>query len=274
MLFAKKSLGQNFLTSTAARFHIVEAGGLAAGNTVVEIGPGKGFLTEALLEKLSSFGAGADSGRLIALEKDDRLIPFLQKKFAAQIASGKLEIIHRDVLEWNPEESGLSAGSYKLIANIPYYITGLLFRKFLETPIHPEKIVVMVQKEVAERIVARDGKESILSLSVKAYGSPRIVSIVKAGSFNPAPNVDSAILEIAAISKRYFSGISEERFFSVIKAAFAGKRKTLRNNLRGFFAGKKEGALEEILLSLGLPEDVRAEDIAPEKWTAICSAIS
>ena len=262
---AKKSLGQNFLTSTAARAHIIEAGTLSASDTVLEIGPGKGFLTEALL---------ATGARVVAIEKDDRMIPYLSEKFAAEISAGKLKIIHGDVLEFSPETSGLAAGKYKLIANIPYYLTGAIFRKFFEEKNQPERMVLMVQKEVAERIVARDGKESILSVSVKAYGEPHIVSIVKAGSFVPAPNVDSAIIAIENISKKNFAatGVSEEKFFNTVRAAFAGKRKMLAGNLRTNLVVPQE-KIEKAFQELGLDPKIRAEDVPVELWIKIAERI-
>ena len=135
-------------------------------------------------------------------------------------------------------------------------------------------MVLMVQKEVAERIVARDKKESILSVSVKAYGTPRIVSVVKAGSFSPAPNVDSAIIAIENISKRDFAdaGVSEERFFETVRASFAGKRKTLANNLRTHFGISPE-KLAELFASLGLDAKIRAEDVPVSLWHKIARSL-
>lgn len=263
MIPAKKSLGQNFLTSNAARAHIVGAGAVSAADCVLEIGPGKGFLTEALL---------AASARVVAIEKDDRMIPYLSEKFAAEIAAKKLEVIHGDVLEFSLEAHGLLPGKYKLIANIPYYLTGAIFRKFFEDKSQPERMVLLVQKEVAERIVARDGKESILSVSVKAYGEPRIVSIVKAGSFVPAPNVDSAIISIEKISKTNFAELSEAKFFEIVRAAFAGKRKMLVNNLRTHLALSQE-KIGQVFSELGLDMKIRAEDVPVGLWIKIAEKI-
>ncbi|MCR4311639.1 MAG: hypothetical protein NUV54_03705, partial [Candidatus Taylorbacteria bacterium] len=121
--------------------------------------------------------------------------------------------------------------------------------------------VILVQKEVAERIIARDGKESILSISVKAYGTPRIVSIVKAGSFVPAPSIDSAILAIEHISKKMFSGVSEETFFSLMKAGFAHKRKRLAGNVKSMLP-----TIDKTLELLGINPDVRPEELPVEAW--------
>ncbi len=195
MLPAKKSLGQNFLHSMGAVHAMVEASRVTKDDIVLEIGPGKGVLTEFLLK------TGA---QVIAVEKDDRMIPHLSERFGGEVTSGKLKLIHGDILDMSPKDLGILAGKYKLVANIPYYITGELIQKFLETDTQPSLMTLMLQKEVARRIVAKDAKESILSLSVKAYGSPKYIQTVSAGSFNPVPSVDSAILLIDNISDQFF----------------------------------------------------------------------
>ncbi|MCX6738679.1 MAG: 16S rRNA (adenine(1518)-N(6)/adenine(1519)-N(6))-dimethyltransferase RsmA [Candidatus Parcubacteria bacterium] len=249
-MFPKKSLGQNFLTNTGIVSSIVDAGLVSSTDTILEIGPGKGVLTEELLKR---------GARVIAVEKDTELIPLLQEKFRDEIEKGQLSLIHEDILNFNfsPKEP------YKLIANIPYYITGLIIRKFLTSEKQPEKMVLLVQKEVAERIIAKDGKESLLSVSVKVYGTPTYVKTVKAGSFTPAPKIDSAILLIDSISHDFFKGISEERFFEILHAGFAHKRKQLFGNLKAVF-NKKE--LKEKMKMLGIHENIRAEDMLSENW--------
>lgn len=261
---AKKSLGQNFLKSKSALSSIIKAGDIKTTDTIIEVGPGKGVLTEGLLEK---------AGRVIAIEKDDRLIELLEEKFKEEIESGKFQIIHKDILEVELGEFGIKTGEYKLVANIPYYITGLLFRKFLESECQPERIVVMVQKEVAKRIVARDGKESILSLSVKAYGEPKYIETVPARYFSPAPKVDSAILLIQDISKKNFkeSNVSELHFFEVVKAGLAHKRKVLIRNLEEKFS--KE-TVSQALISTGVNEKARGEDLSLSLWMKIASRIN
>src|ERR1035437_4238489 len=220
---AKKSLGQNFLKSKSALTAMVKAGEISSADIVLEIGPGKGALTEKILE------TGA---KVIAVEKDDRLIEVLEEKFAQEIKSGQFRLIHDDILEIDITKLGLKQNTYKLIANIPYYITGLIFRKFLEGNVQPEKLVMMVQKEIADRIIARDGKESLLSLSVKAYGMPKKILKVEKENFSPQPKVDSAILLVDKISKDFFAEISEKQFFEVIRAGFAHKRKVLIATLK------------------------------------------
>jgi 16S rRNA (adenine1518-N6/adenine1519-N6)-dimethyltransferase len=220
---AKKHLGQNFLKSKPALHAMCEAGGVNEKDIILEIGPGKGALTEKLLEK---------AGVVIAVEKDIDLFNFLQEKFRGEIKSGKLILIKDDILDFNPATYYLLPTTYKVIANIPYNITGAIIKKFLSCNEQPQTMVLLVQKEVAERIVARDGKESILSLSVKAYGTPKYIMKVGKRFFSPEPKVDSAILLINNISKNFFDKISEEAFFEIIKAGFAHKRKVLIANLK------------------------------------------
>lgn len=225
---AKKSLGQNFLNSEAALMKIRDAADPMANDVILEIGPGLGALTKILL---------AFAGKVIAVEKDDQLYETLGTLFSAECAAGKLNLVHGDILEFDPEtlrvyDDGLLA-TYKLVANIPYNITGAIIEKFLSTTFQPSDMVILVQKEVAERIIARDGKESILSIAVKAYGTPRYVATVKAGSFTPAPKVDSAIIAIENISRNHFTNKHhEEVFFQIVKAGFAHKRKMLAGNLK------------------------------------------
>ncbi len=253
-MYAKKSLGQNFLKSEKALNQIIESGELAFGDKVLEIGPGLGALTTKLLE------SGA---KVIGVEKDDELYKELQTTFKIQIEKGGLELVHGDILEFTPGKDG-----YKLIANIPYNITGAILEKFLSASNQPELMVILVQKEVAERIVAKEGKESILSISVKVYGEPRFIDTVKAGSFVPAPSVDSAILAIYGISKQFFkeNGVSEEHFFNVLRSGFASKRKKLSSNLGRVFDKAK---VLKIFTELELDENTRAEDVDLEGWKSL-----
>lgn len=257
---AKKHLGQHFLTSKQALRDLLHSAAVTKGDSVLEIGPGKGVLTQALL------GAGAN---VIAVETDEELVAELQE----QLHSDHLHLIHEDALDITLSDSffnQFNTSSYKVIANIPYYITGELLRRFLTAEKQPESVTVLIQKEVAERI-ARSKKESILSLSVKAYGVPRYVSSVPARYFNPAPQVDSAILHVAHISRSFFDTITEERFFKVVKAGFASKRKKLINNLSTF--GSKE-KLQKAFVAAGISPDARAEDIPLATWKELALALS
>ncbi len=216
---AKKSLGQNFLKSLPAIKKIITAADLKITDSVLEIGPGKGILTEKILE------TGAT---VTAIEKDRELYELLKEKFAKEIESKKLILENSDILDFTP------VGVYKIVANIPYNITGAILRKFLTAEQQPQSMVLLVQKEVAERIVARDKKESILSVSVKAYGEPKIIAKVEKRYFSPAPKVDSAIISIKNITRDFFekNSINEEKFWEIVKSGFAHKRKMVKSNLK------------------------------------------
>lgn len=257
---AKKSLGQNFLTSHAVAHDIVAAAHLTTGDTVLEVGPGKGFLTEHLLQK---------AGRVIAVEKDARMVEYLKDKFAKEIENGKFELVHHDILSFDLSRSTLHDLRYTIVANIPYYITGEILRLFLSGDIQPSRMVLMVQKEVAERIVARDGKESILSMSVKVYGTPRYVQKVPARYFSPPPSVDSAVLLVENISKDNFPDTrAEENFFEILKRGFAHKRKMLLGNLKSFYGVEKLG---ESFKKCGIPVTARAENLTFSQWQCLTS---
>lgn len=252
-LFAKKSLGQNFLIQPQIVTDIIQASGVESGETVVEVGPGTGLLTKELLK------TGA---RVIAIEKDDRLIPVLKETFGSHIEEGVLTLMHGDVLKELPNIEG----PYRVIANIPYYITGKLLRLFLEREHKPMSVTVMVQKEVAERIVAKDMKESLLSLSIKVYGDPRYVRTVKAGNFNPAPKVDSAVLHIDNISTKNFTSVSENFFFEVLHKGFSSKRKKVFKNLTSY---NKERALDTAFETCSIEKGLRAEDLSVKDWLCL-----
>jgi 16S rRNA (adenine1518-N6/adenine1519-N6)-dimethyltransferase len=253
---AKKSLGQHFLTSQSALDKIIGAGDIVSGDIVVEVGPGKGILTESLL---------TFAGKVIAIEKDRELVAHIKQTFRADIDGHRLDLIEADVLDFNPSKvfSSKIALRYKVIANIPYYITNAIIRLFLENNAQPELMVILIQKEVAERIVAKDGKESLLSIAVKIYGNPKIVAKVPAGAFNPPPKVDSAILAIKDISKKNFASIDEKVFFKIVRAGFAHKRKLLASNLASLY--KKED-IGSAMKNAGITKDARAEDISINEW--------
>lgn len=255
--FKKKSLGQNFLKSQSALAKIILSSELTQQDIVLEVGPGKGILTEKLLPLVK---------KVVAVEKDRRLVPFLEEKFKKEIDEKKLEIFEGDILLRDPEEFGLENGQYKIVANIPYYITGKFLRKFLENKNQPRLLTIMVQKEVAERIVAKNGKESILSISVKAYGDPFLVKKIPKGSFSPPPKVDSAILLIKNISKDFFKEFSEENFFKIVKTGFSKKRGQLLGNLSKLFPKEK---IYDMFGKIGLKRDIRAEILKLSDWERI-----
>lgn len=244
---AKKNLGQHFLSNKKILETMRDAAEISAKDTVLETGPGTGNLTAVLAE---------NAKKIIAVEKDRELIPFLREKFADK---KNVEIVEGDILAINLPLGGRTAKLYKIVANIPYYITARFLKVFLETKNKPAVMVLMVQKEVAERIIAHDGKESLLSLSVKVYGDAKIIRIVPRGAFSPPPGVDSAIIKISEISDNFFkkNKINPGYFFEILHTAFRQKRKMLRQSI-----GKK----------IKLPEiykTKRPEELSPDDWQVI-----
>lgn len=256
----KRSLGQNFLVNKGILKIIVDTANIKKGELVLEIGPGQGILTQGILD------AGAS---VIAIEKDYRLISPLGEKFVTEIESKKLILIEGDALEINIIKI-VGQKKYKVVANIPYYITGALLRLLLSQNHQPVSVVLMIQKEVAKRIVTTDGKESLLSLSIKAYGEPKYIKTVSKGSFSPIPAGDSAILSITNISKEFFNDFPEDLFFKIIRTGFSSKRKKLIGNLGKIFAKKNlEATFEQCQLS----PNARAEEIDPNKWGMLCKKL-
>ncbi len=252
---AKKSLGQNFLKSAPALKKIVEAGDIQTGDIILEIGPGRGALTKLLL---------AEEGQVLAIEKDRDLYEFLKIKFEKEILSGKLNLINADILEFDPKTYSLYTRPYKIIANIPYNITGAILKKFLTAENQPELMVLMVQQEVAQRIMARDKKESLLSISVKAYGLPEMILKVPARYFSPAPKVDSAVIKISNISRDFFTKnkLNEEKFWEVLRAGFVHKRKQVKGNLQLFKENLNRDSFEAL-------HNSRAEDLTLQDWLSL-----
>ncbi len=280
----KKSLGQNFLRSEKALSQIIEAGELQKGDNILEIGPGDGALTSKILEKIDSLGGGG----LFLIEKDDRLVPILEEKFANYIGNSaqktQINLIHKDILDVFEAgdidkivKSGQISPNFKIIANIPYYITGAIVRKIFELENTPKIVVLLVQKEVADRIVAE--KESLLSVSVRFYGDPKRVAVVPKGAFSPSPTVDSAIISIKNIHKPASAKL-EGVFFAIVKSAFAHKRKLLIRNLEAFDDkfrnndGSENNTHQKtnwlnIFNELKINPKARAEDISTAQYIAI-----
>ena len=255
----KKSLGQHFLTSPHYAEVMCDAAEVHTGEVVVEIGPGQGVLTRVLL---------ARGAQVVAIEKDDHLYTMLQNAFEREIDTKALRLIHADVLDTKDYEL---PAHFKLIANIPYNITGEILRLFLGGPHQPESATLLIQKEVAERILARDQKQSLLSLSVSVFGTPRIVAKVSKGNFSPVPKVDSAILHISSISRSFFKNKEEERgFFELIRAGFAHKRKKLSSNIVPLY---QKTSVSEAFFKLSIEENARAEDIMKENWLSLLRSL-
>lgn len=251
-LRARKGLGQHFLIDGEVLQLITSAAELTPSDVIVEIGPGLGVLTRELAQK---------AGRVIAIELDNKLAAALKQTLAS---FDNVTIINEDVLKIEPQNL---ATDYKLVANLPYYITSPVLRHFLEASAKPKVMIVMVQKEVAEAIVAKPGKMSLLSVSVQFYGEPRIISDVPAQCFYPAPKVDSAILRIDP-SPQPRVAVDEESFFEVVRAGFTAPRKQLANSLaQGLEVSKAE--VLSLLERAGIAPQRRAETLSLEEWARL-----
>lgn len=254
----KKQFGQNFLTDIHAIQKMCDAAHVQEEDFVVEIGPGKGVLTSALLER---------GATVCVIEKDNDLIPILEERFFKEVENKKLKIIHKDVRDISVDD--LPNNGYKLVANIPYYITGEIIRDFLTRENKPTSITLLVQDEVAKRI-CQENKGSLLRLSVLAYGEPKYIKRVKAGSFNPPPKVDSAIIHISNISRDKFENVNEEIFFEVLHVAFNQKRKTLLKSLSSKYS--KDLVLQS-LNSANIDPKTRPEELSLSDWLLLSSTL-
>jgi 16S rRNA (adenine1518-N6/adenine1519-N6)-dimethyltransferase len=252
----RKRLGQNFLRDRSFLPRIVAALELRPDDQVVEIGAGTGTLTGALLE------AGV---RVTAIELDDALFTLLTDEMGRD---SRLTLWHGNVLDFDP--CAQIEGAYKLVGNIPYYITGPIVRKFLESPCRPERLVFMVQREVAERMVARPGDLSLLGVSVQYYAEARIVMHVPAGAFYPPPKVDSAV--VALVPRGSAPGSDEVlAFFDVARAGFSVRRKQLANALANGLR-RPRADVQQALVRAGIAGTRRAEELTLDEWRQLARA--
>jgi 16S rRNA (adenine1518-N6/adenine1519-N6)-dimethyltransferase len=257
-LHADKGLGQNFLQDSSALEKIARAAEIQADDTVLEIGPGLGSLTRYL---------AMSAREVIALELDLDLIPPL-RAVLTPYASRNVRIEHGDILKTEVSDLIQKPG-YLVVANIPYYITSAIMRHLLESEPTPRRIVLTIQKEVAERVCSVPGDLSLLALSVQVYGKPSIAAVIPASSFHPAPKVDSAILRVDIYPNPLISRETLPTFFKLTKAGFSQKRKTLRNSLSsGLHISTKES--ESMLASAGVDPMRRAETLSIEEWKRLC----
>lgn len=270
----KKSLGQHFLVNPRILDKIIAAAEITKDDIVLEVGPGTGNLTKKLAEKAK---------RVIAIEKDRRLIGFLKDKLSENSAiAGKSEIIEGDVLKLDSEHSDVfgSLGSrpYKIVANIPYYITSRFIRTIFEKWPKPKLIVLTIQKEVAQRIMAspphsklsvgaRPPKMNLLALSVQFYSNPKIISYISKENFRPRPKVDSAITKLIPKEKLPIP-IINDLFFKAVRAGFQNKRKQLVGNLSKKFGIMKE-EISEIFGRVNIQRNTRAENLSLNKWVEL-----
>ncbi|MFC2026352.1 16S rRNA (adenine(1518)-N(6)/adenine(1519)-N(6))-dimethyltransferase RsmA [Chloroflexota bacterium] len=260
-LKARKSLGQHFLVDREVLAKVAEAAGLTPDDIVIEVGPGLGVLTGGLAEK---------AGRVIAIELDDRLAGILKQRLAS---AGNVTVVNGDILKLEPLALvGDKPIEYKVVANLPYYITSAVIRHFLEASLKPRLMVVMVQKEVAEAIVAEPGRMSLLSVSVQFYGRPEIVSYAPAGCFYPAPEVDSAILRINVYSQPAVAVDDRAGFFRLVRAGFTASRKQLANSL-ALGLGLPKAEVMPLLETAGIMHQRRAETLALGEWQRLWQAL-
>lgn len=260
-LKARKKLGQHFLIDEVSLAAIIETAGLTGNETVIEVGPGLGVLTEELCRA---------AGQVIAVELDDSLFEFLGKNLSSY---ENLRILHNDILKISPEdilsEAGMdSSQNYLVVANLPYYITSPVLRHFLEAGHKPRMMVVMVQKEVAGEIAASPGKMSLLSIGIQLYGKPEIVRYVPSDCFYPEPEVDSAILKVTPHDRLPVEVPDTESFFSFIRAGFSLARKQLPNSLANGLKADKE-VVRQLLEKAGIEPQRRAETLSLEEWSRL-----
>lgn len=262
-----QKLGQHFLTSRAIARKIVAVADLGKDDLVLEVGPGRGMLTQELLK------TGA---RVIVVEKDKKLAELLADKFKDK---KNLEIVHADIRNFLKTKK---LTSYKVVANIPYYLTSHLIKLLLADHVDPpKKIVLMVQKEVAERIIATPPHMNLLALSVQVYAKPKIAFKVPRSFFKPRPKVDSAVIVIENISKEFFADFAdqrdpqkaEEEFFALLRRGFSSKRKMLINNLSDVARPTKE-EWEQVIKKCKIPAKARAENLSLDDWGCVYKKIN
>jgi len=244
-----KRLGQNFLIDKSVLQKIIETADLKSSDFILEIGPGIGNLTQELAKKAK---------KVIAVEKDLKLAEILKELLDCWNIKN-VRIVNKDILKLDPKPSTLK--SYKIVANLPYYIVSPVIRKFLESKYPPESMILMVQKEVAQRICARPPEMSLLAVSVQFYAQPEIISYVSKKSFWPQPKVDGAVIKLKVESQKL--KVNKELFFGIVKAGFIQPRKQLINNLSQL--GQKE-KIKIWLLKNNIQPSQRAETLSVKDW--------
>ena len=260
-LKARKRLGQHFLIDGEVLNLITDTAELSPADTVIEIGPGLGVLTKELARR---------AGRVIAIELDNKLAALLKQTLAS---FDNVVIINDDILNIDPSALLPPSVRYKVVADLPYYITSPALRHFLEASVKPERMIVMVQKEVAEVIAAGPGKRSLLSIGVQLYGKPQIVSYVPAQSFYPAPKVDSAILRIDLYPQPAVAVADDRGFFQLVRAGFTASRKQIVNSLAQGLGLPKSEVLSLLEKAKIMPQR-RAETLTIEEWAQLWQIFS
>ena len=260
---AKKSLGQHFLNSNIVPAWMCDAADIKPKDTVLEIGPGTGVLTEELLKRKAI---------VHAIETDNRSITVLQERFKKEINSQTLYLYKADIKNGYPKdlEAILANTSFKVVANIPYYLSGFIVRLLLENKTQPKTISLLMQKEVVERI-ARDPKLSLAALGVRVFGTPKLTKKVSRGHFTPPPRVESAILAVTDIGFHTISKENVAHFFSIARTGFAHKRKLLASNLKNNWPA---GEIQQAFKTANIKEAARAEDLSLEQWVSLANSLS
>lgn len=257
-----KSKGQNFLINPEIIKTIVTAANLKPTDAVLEVGPGLGILTEELVK---------NSDQVISVELDEKLLDFLKVKF---VGAKNLDLRQGDILKFSL--NNFFSRPYKVVANIPYNITSILIKKFLTDINRPISLTLLIQKEVAQRICAKPGQMSLLSLSVQLYGQPKIIQIVGKNNFWPKPEVDSAIIQIENIKNQieidnFLAEISENNYWQLARIGFSAKRKQLQHNLAAGFKISQEKA-KLWLTQAGFDSKIRAQNLSVDDWLALAKA--
>lgn len=245
----KKSLGQHWLRDRGALEHIADMAGLEPNDTVLEIGPGLGTLTSELLRR---------AGRVVAVEFD----PDLARKLPGQFPGKNLEVTNEDILQF--DLSKLPTG-YKVAANIPYYITSKIVQMLVTADNRPSVAVLLVQKEVAERLAAGPGDMSVLAISAQVYAEVTLGEVIPAGLFTPPPKVDSQVVALRLREASLIGSADEKKFFRLVKAGFSARRKKLRSSLSGGLGIDRDLA-EARLLAAGISPSARAQDLSIADW--------
>lgn len=267
----KKTLGQHFLIDGRVLWNIITTADLTKRDTVLEIGPGTGVLTKELAKRAE---------RVIAIEKDRKMVELLRQLLGnyknAEIVQGDILLMGKKSKTKNKTETELekiikSCKHYKVVANLPYSIASRTIRLFLESSIPPQEMVLMLQKEIAQRICAKPPKMNLLAIAVQFYAKPKIIQYVPQNSFWPRPNVDSAIIRISEIKKKQL-GIDSELFFKIVKAGFSHPRKQLLNNLPRALQ-KNRVHIHTVLAKNGINPAARAEELSLEEWLTISRAL-
>ncbi|MES2971081.1 MAG: 16S rRNA (adenine(1518)-N(6)/adenine(1519)-N(6))-dimethyltransferase RsmA [Patescibacteria group bacterium] len=256
-IVAKKSLGQHWLNDPVTLEAICDAGDVADGDEVLEVGPGTGTLTESLLNR---------GAHVTAVELDPVLAVTLPSKFSGR----KFDLIEGNILEFDFEKM---ATSYKVVANIPYYLTSNLIRVLSETPNQASKVVILVQKEVAQRVAAAPGDMSLLSVSAQFYWQISLGQIVPAKLFTPPPKVDSQVLIMERRKELIYPKVDHKKFFRLVKAGFAARRKTLLNSLAGGLRTDKQ-QIEKILAEANISSGLRPQNLSLDDWHRIYEVAS